>query len=118
MGSICACSVFLFILSRLLPNFTFCPFKAVTGYPCPGCGGIRTFNLLLQGDIAGALTTNPLSVLFLISILVSFVWLAIDIIKDSDSYTALIKRPAPKPALLISLLILLLNWIWNIYKGL
>ena len=35
-----------------------CPFHAVTGWYCPGCGGTRALGALLHGDLAGALRDN------------------------------------------------------------
>ncbi|TFV60742.1 DUF2752 domain-containing protein [Mycobacterium sp. PS03-16] len=42
------------------PGFLFppCPFKMVTGWDCPGCGGLRMTHDLLHGDIAAAVTDN------------------------------------------------------------
>jgi hypothetical protein len=40
-----------------------CPFKAVTGYDCPGCGGTRAMHQLLTGHLATALDLNLLAVL-------------------------------------------------------
>jgi hypothetical protein len=37
-----------------------CPFKIITGLPCPTCGGIRAFIHLAHLDPAGALVMNPL----------------------------------------------------------
>ena len=34
-----------------------CPFKTVTGYPCPGCGGLRAINLLSNGEIGAAISS-------------------------------------------------------------
>lgn len=41
---------------------TGCPFLAVTGVLCPGCGVSRTINRLMWGDVAGALRYNILAV--------------------------------------------------------
>lgn len=35
-----------------------CPFKALTGWDCPGCGGLRMTHDLLHGDIAAAVQDN------------------------------------------------------------
>lgn len=35
-----------------------CPFKHVTGWDCPGCGGLRMTHDLLHGDLAAAFTDN------------------------------------------------------------
>jgi hypothetical protein len=40
-----------------------CPFKAVTGYDCPGCGGTRAAHQLFTGHLATAVDFNVLAVL-------------------------------------------------------
>jgi L-lactate permease len=35
-----------------------CPFKFVTGWDCPACGGLRMTHDLLHGDIAAAVADN------------------------------------------------------------
>ena len=42
-----------------------CPFHALTGFYCPGCGSLRALHLLLHGELAGAFRMNPLLVLSL-----------------------------------------------------
>jgi hypothetical protein len=42
-----------------------CPFHALTGWYCPGCGSLRAIHQLLHGDILAALQFNPLMVLSL-----------------------------------------------------
>jgi hypothetical protein len=42
--------------------FPKCPFKALTGFDCPGCGSQRAFHCLLRYNIAGAFRANPLFV--------------------------------------------------------
>ena len=46
-------------------HYPTCPFLAVTGAYCPGCGSLRACHDLLHGDVAGALARNPLAVLAL-----------------------------------------------------
>ncbi len=45
--------------SRIFPQ---CPFLAITGWQCPGCGSQRAIHCLLHGDIAGAWSYNALLV--------------------------------------------------------
>ena len=56
VGAIC-----LFVLepgkSVLLP---ICPFRALTGFTCPGCGSTRGMHQLLHGHIGAAFELNPL----------------------------------------------------------
>lgn len=38
-----------------------CPFRAITGWDCPLCGGTRMGVALLHGDVQGAFLSNPLA---------------------------------------------------------
>jgi len=40
-----------------------CPFNALTGWYCPGCGGQRSLHMLLHGRFLEALHLNALAVL-------------------------------------------------------
>lgn len=42
--------------------FSFCPFRAGTGLPCPGCGMTRAMLSLGQGKLLDAVGFNPFSV--------------------------------------------------------
>ncbi|HVF44291.1 MAG TPA: DUF2752 domain-containing protein [Pyrinomonadaceae bacterium] len=44
-----------------LPGVVLCPFRALTGLPCPGCGMTRAFCALGHGDLAGAFGYNALA---------------------------------------------------------
>lgn len=35
-----------------------CPFRALTGLPCPGCGLTRSWVYLMHGDLGSALASN------------------------------------------------------------
>ncbi len=48
--------------SGLFPS---CPFRALTGLYCPGCGTLRGLHQLLNGNLLEALGFNPLMVLSL-----------------------------------------------------
>lgn len=39
-----------------------CPFLAVTGWYCPGCGALRAAHALSHGDVVTALARNPFAV--------------------------------------------------------
>jgi hypothetical protein len=43
---------------------TICPLRALTGIPCPLCGGTTAAVRLGRFDVAGALAANPVAVLF------------------------------------------------------
>jgi hypothetical protein len=44
-------------------HYPTCPFLAVTGWFCPGCGSLRALHALAHGDLRAALARNPLMVL-------------------------------------------------------
>lgn len=43
-------------------SFGFCPFHALTGWYCPGCGALRAVHDLAHLDLVGAMSMNPLMV--------------------------------------------------------
>jgi hypothetical protein len=45
--------------------YPMCVFKKVTGYDCPGCGGLRAMHHLLRGDIVGAFQLNAMAMVAL-----------------------------------------------------
>jgi len=48
-------------LLAAMPKLPLCPFKALTGLPCPGCGMTHAFLALGRLDFAGAFAANPLA---------------------------------------------------------
>ena len=51
----------------------FCPFKALTGIPCPGCGMTRAILSITKGDFHGAFSYNPFSFFLLFMVVISVV---------------------------------------------
>jgi hypothetical protein len=45
--------------------FPLCPFRALTGLTCPGCGTTRALHQLLHGNVLSAFELNPLLLLAL-----------------------------------------------------
>jgi hypothetical protein len=43
-------------------HYPTCPFLALTGHPCPGCGSLRALHALAHGDLAAAVGRNLLVV--------------------------------------------------------
>jgi hypothetical protein len=47
-------------------SYGFCPFLALTGRPCPLCGGLRAVSDLTHGQVLAALQSNALAVAILV----------------------------------------------------
>jgi ammonia channel protein AmtB len=60
--------------------FPVCPFHALTGLNCPGCGLTRGFHALFQGDILTALHFNALMPVYLLLFLYLFASLGLVLI--------------------------------------
>lgn len=54
-------------------HYPTCPFLAVTGWYCPGCGTLRAVHALGRGDLLTAWARNPLAVVGLGYLLVTWV---------------------------------------------
>jgi hypothetical protein len=83
-----------------------CPFHALTGLYCPGCGSTRALHQLLHGHLAAAFGFNPLMILALPFIAYAF---------TSCALVALIGRSLPKvfiPPLMIRALFGLIVLFW------
>jgi uncharacterized protein DUF2752 len=50
-------------------RFIICPFRRMTGVPCPGCGLTRAFAHLAKGEWAAALRDHPLAPLVALELL-------------------------------------------------
>ena len=54
--------------------FPACPFHALTGWNCPGCGGLRMTHDVLHGDVAAAVVDN---VFMLVGLPLLAVWMLV-----------------------------------------
>ncbi|WP_062354849.1 DUF2752 domain-containing protein [Herbidospora yilanensis] len=62
-GLLAAATVFVAVVDPSRPgHFPPCPFLLVSGFYCPGCGGLRAVHALTRLDVGGALSFNPLFV--------------------------------------------------------
>jgi hypothetical protein len=103
-------------------GFEGCFIKQLTNIPCPSCGSTRSIILLMKGDFFEALMTNPLGYLIAVIMTTSPIWIIFDIITKNESFyifykniEALLKK---RKYALPLILIVIVNWIWNITKGL
>ncbi len=101
---------------------TVCFIKHATNIPCPSCGSTRSVLSLIKGDFDKALMINPLGYILVAIMLLLPIWIFIDVVlnkktlldfyKKSESY---LQRPQYSIPLI---LLVIINWIWNITKGL
>ena len=61
-GAVLACAYLAFVDPNEPGHYPLCPLRAVLGWDCPGCGGLRGMHALLTGDPMGALDHNVLLV--------------------------------------------------------
>jgi Protein of unknown function (DUF2752) len=80
LGAAAAALVATGYVAAVDPNVTghypTCPFLALTGWYCPGCGALRAVHALAHGDLMTALARNPFAVVALGYAVVSWaLWL-------------------------------------------
>jgi len=99
-----------------------CLIKHLTNIPCPSCGSSRSVISLLNGDFIVALNFNPIGFIVALIMLVAPVWIIMDIIKKTNSlFNFYLKTENYLKRLKIAIpliLLVIINWIWNITKGL
>ena len=105
------------------PDLTVCLVKNVTGVPCPSCGITRSLLLLIGGDFEKAVLTNPVGVVAGIGLLVTPLWMAKDVLTQTNTLALAFlwteRKIKTRKAIYIPLVALaLLNWGWNILKDL
>jgi hypothetical protein len=103
-------------------DINLCLIKKTTGIPCPSCGSTRAVVLISQGDFIQALHVNPIGFIVVICMLLIPIGLFVDLLTRRktlfDFYLrteAILRKPGNAIMLAI---IVTMNWIWNIFKGL
>ena len=101
-----------------LPGVVLCPFRAVTGLPCPGCGMTRAFCSMGHGDLPGAFGYNALAPFVFAAALL--VWAhALATVLRFDSARAALERLKPTPkAAGFMLAVTLVWWVVRLSAGL
>jgi|SRR6218665_57231 len=107
---------------KVFPLFGVCIFKTVTSFPCPSCGTTRAIQSLLSGDFYGSVRMNPFGLIVALLMILLPIWIVFDWIFSRDTlwrqYYKTEKIINTKWIATLLILIVVLNWIWNINKGL
>ena len=99
-----------------------CIIKNITTIACPSCGTTRAVIDVFRGNIVNSVIINPMGLIVAFIMILSPILMLYDVIfRKSILYNCYcftenyVKR---KPIAIILILLVLLNWIWNITKQL
>jgi hypothetical protein len=103
-------------------DFTICIFKRITTIPCPSCGTTRAINHLFHGEILASILLNPFGIVVAAIMIVAPLWILFDYFTQQQSfynfYIASENTIKTKKVAIPLIILVILNWIWNIYKHL
>jgi hypothetical protein len=94
-----------------------CPFRAMTGYPCPGCGMTRAFSAIAHGELWRAVRYNPLSPLLFLAAIAIWASAAATILKWEAARSALARLRPSTLAANVLMVIVMLWWITRLAVG-
>lgn len=99
-----------------------CIFHQITGVACPSCGTTRSILYLLRGDIITSISINPFGLVVFSGMLILPVLMVYDLLTKNLYLVKLYVQSEDffrKPKVAIPfVIVVLLNWFWNIYKDL
>jgi hypothetical protein len=87
-----------------------CPWRLITGYPCPGCGGIRAMGAISTGDFEQAWLLNPIAFLACFVVVV-WAFQITPLIKFAGKASAVFRSQSLSLQIMILLLAYVLVWI-------
>lgn len=99
-----------------------CIIKNVTGYPCPSCGTTRAVQEFLKGNLVNSFFMNPFGIIVAILMAIIPLWILFDLIFKKETFYSNYKKIETiiriRWVAIILIVLVILNWIWNIKKGL
>lgn len=87
-----------------------CPWRLLTGYPCPGCGGIRAMGAICTGQFEQAWLLNPIAFLACFVVIV-WAFRITPLIKFAGKASALFRSQSFSLQVVILSLVYALAWI-------
>jgi hypothetical protein len=116
--------LYLFYTTQYSENgqISVCMIKNATGYPCPSCGTTRAVQALFKGDLIRSLMLNPFGIIGSFAMLVLPFWVVFDLVSKRqtfyEAYNKIESVLKQKKVAIPLIILVVLNWIWNIYKEL
>ena len=108
---LCVLFVILFVLKIEIP----CMFKSILGISCPACGMTRAINEIFKANLLGALRYNVLSIFIFCFIIISYIFIIYDIIKNTRKYIDFMNRVLTKYWYIILIILFVMFLINNIF---
>lgn len=102
--------IVLFVLRIEVP----CMFKSILGISCPGCGMTRAIGEIFKLNLLEAIKYNIFSVFMFVFILLSCVFILIDIFKNSNKYLTFVNKTLNKYWYIFILILVVMFIINNI----
>jgi len=103
-------------------GLSFCFIKQTANIPCPSCGSTRSIVAFLNGNIIESLYWNPIGLIMLFLLIIIPFWLLFDVTFNKQTLLNFYLKAEitiRKPSFaVIAILLIIINWIWNILKGL
>lgn len=94
----------------------FCPFKALTGIPCPSCGLTRSFLAIAQGNFAQAIDDHLFGLLIFSSLLIGVIHLALEIVKKQKISSVFSRFVTQKNNLILILITFSIYYLVRLYN--
>ncbi|MBV9210145.1 MAG: DUF2752 domain-containing protein [Acidobacteria bacterium] len=112
----------VFIISMLWrpadePTVIICPFRALTGLLCPGCGMTRAFCALGHGELRRAIHFNALSPFLYLSFIIVWVGAAATVFKLDRVKGAVMRLRPNMTASMLMLGLVLVWWVVRLVYG-
>lgn len=116
------CWLFFSIHYEQKNNISACFIKTTTNIPCPSCGSTRAVSEIVKGNIFEAVLINPFGLIIALGLIIIPIWIVFDLLFKKDSFYRFYQNTEKfirkKPIASILIILVLLNWYWNIKKGL
>lgn len=103
------------------PDIGMCIIKTTTNIPCPSCGTTRSVLSIIKGHFKDAFLWNPFGFLIATLMITLPPWLLYDLISKRSSlfraFGKIEKITKQKSVAIPAIILVIVNWIWNIYKN-